>query len=319
MSAETEAGMAALQQGNIAAAISSLETAVQHDPSDFLARLYLGAAYGQASRYQEAVASITQAVHLQPANAQARYNLGVALEHGGWTEQALTAFQQAVQLQPNYPQAQEAIRRLQPAPVPTLDIPNPTSDPAAGYAVTGPATAAPASAYAASAPAAYNDPLQAPPAYAPTANPVANPYGSFPPASPMGPAANPYGVPPIMGQPAYHPMASAFPMAEPNIGMGALAGAGVALACGIGFGFVSVAAGFRIPYLTILIGYIVGYAVLKASKAPGPTQGMIAGGCAVVSTLIGLGIMHLAGIIVSPLALLLVVYAGFRGYRIADS
>jgi hypothetical protein len=112
-------------------------------------------------------------------------------------------------------------------------------------------------------------------------------------------------------------MASTLPMAEPNIAMGALVGAGTALACGIGFGFASVAAGFRILFLTLLIGYIVGYAVLKASKAPGQSQAMIAGGSALVGTLLGLGIMFLANVSFTPLAYLIAGYAFFRAYRIA--
>jgi len=112
MSTARDEGLAALQSGDIETAITRLEAAVQEDPSDFDACLFLGGAYGQAGRPLDAIKSVTQAVQLQPANAQARYNLGVAMEQGGYQEQALQVYSQALQLQPDYPKAQEAIDRL---------------------------------------------------------------------------------------------------------------------------------------------------------------------------------------------------------------
>ncbi len=112
MSAETDAGLLALQSGDVAGAVTQLEQATNTDPNDFQACLYLGAAYGQAGRQMDAVAILTKAVQLQPANAQARYNLAVAMESAGYREQALTAAQQAIQLQPDYPKAQELFARL---------------------------------------------------------------------------------------------------------------------------------------------------------------------------------------------------------------
>src|SRR5690349_5279054 len=118
MSAERDAGFAALQREDIAVAIQQLEAACRIDPSDYEAHLYLGGAYLKAGRQMDAINSITRAVQLQPANAQARYNLGVAMESGGYKEQAIQAFQQAVSLQPNYTKAQEALQRLQQSAAP---------------------------------------------------------------------------------------------------------------------------------------------------------------------------------------------------------
>ena len=112
MSTARDAGLAALQSGDIQTAIAQLEEAVQENPSDFDACLYLGGAYGQAGRPLDAIKSVTQAVQLQPANAQARYNLAVAMEQGGYAEQAAQVYSQAVHLQPDYPKAAEAIARL---------------------------------------------------------------------------------------------------------------------------------------------------------------------------------------------------------------
>ncbi|MCW3097631.1 MAG: Tetratricopeptide 2 repeat-containing protein [Chthonomonadaceae bacterium] len=116
MSAETDAGLTALQSGDINGAIAQLERAIAADPTDYQAHQYLGAAYGQAGRQMEAVTTLTQAVTLQPSNAQARYNLAVAYESAGYKEQALVAAQQALQLQPDYPRAQEAVARLSGQP-----------------------------------------------------------------------------------------------------------------------------------------------------------------------------------------------------------
>lgn len=125
MSTETDAGLMALQSGDINGAIAQLERAVAVDPSDYQAHQYLGAAYGQSGRQMEAVTTLTQAVTLQPSNAQARYNLAVAYESAGYKEQALVAAQQALQLQPDYPKAQEAVARLsgQPAAPPAYTPP----------------------------------------------------------------------------------------------------------------------------------------------------------------------------------------------------
>src|SRR5437868_5547252 len=115
MSAERDAGLQALQQGNFGEAVPLLETACQQNPGDFDAHMFLGAAYGQAGKQMEAINAITHAVQLQPANAQARYNLAVAMERAGYEEQAVTALRQALTLQPDYPIAQEALRRIEGA------------------------------------------------------------------------------------------------------------------------------------------------------------------------------------------------------------
>ncbi|HLV79489.1 MAG TPA: tetratricopeptide repeat protein [Chthonomonadaceae bacterium] len=278
MSAETEAGFAALQRGDLPTALTSLEAATQQDPEDYQAHLYLGAAYVQAGRAAEAVQTLTRAVHIQPASAQARYNLGVALERGGWPEQALTAYQQAVQLQPVYPQAQEAARRLQAPPPPSPGLP------AAAYPAP-----------------AYGGPAPGQPLYSPTAS------------APVGLAPTP-----TLGLGAYRPVTASDTLPEPQIGIGLAAGAGVALLFGLVAGFLSVGAANSIPLLTIFMGRAVGYTVLKASREPGETQGYIAAACAVFGTLLAEGILLLAGFRFNSLSIALALYAGYRGYRIAS-
>ena len=120
------------------------------------------------------------------------------------------------------------------------------------------------------------------------------------------------------GQPGYIPF-SQKPLAEPNYAMGALVGVLLAIACGLGFGFASVAIGFRIPFLTLAIGYINGYAVLKASRVGGSTPAIIACVSALVASGLGLLIMYMASVPFTPLALVIAGYAGYRAYIIADN
>jgi hypothetical protein len=192
MSAETDAGLTALQSGDINGAIAQLERAIAADPTDFQAHLYLGAAYGQAGRQMEAVSAVTQAVTLQPSNAQARYNLAIAYESAGYKEQALVAAQQALQLQPDYPKAQEAVARLSGQPT-TPPAYTPPAAPQYGQ----PQPQQPSYGQ----PTAYGQPAQPQQPYGQPAQPA---YGQ--PASPQygQPASPQYGQPqqPPYGAPA---------------------------------------------------------------------------------------------------------------------
>ena len=113
MSEARDNGIAALQQGNYALAISLLEADHAANPGDYDTCVYLGSAYIQGGRPMDAVGVYTKAVHLQPASPQARYNLGVAMEASGYPEQALQVYDQAIQLQHDYPDAHTAIKRLE--------------------------------------------------------------------------------------------------------------------------------------------------------------------------------------------------------------
>ena len=316
MSAERDAGFAALQQGDLATAIPTLERAAQADPTDYQAHLYLGAAYGQAERHTEAVTTMTNAVEIQPANAQARYNLGVSYERAGWNAEAATAMQQALQLQPNYPQAQEALARLQSAPplAPQL-IPQPLTAPA---------------------PSGYAPPTQqAPPGYAPT--PTPSPYGQ--PAPPSGAASqsqtpygqqappSPYGgpyPPPPSGAPnapygSYAPQAyKPAPASAPNVAVGLLVSIGLVLLGGIGAGYFTYVTGISIPVASIIFGFLFGWIIPKVSGGKGQAQGIIAAAGAGFATLATVGVAYALGGLVSPVSFILVFYAINRGYKLAS-
>ncbi|HEV2473356.1 MAG TPA: YIP1 family protein, partial [Chthonomonadales bacterium] len=203
MSAERDEGLAALQSGDTTSAIEKLQRAVELEPEDFQAHLYLGAAYGGAEKHDEAIRALTRAVELQPGNAQARYNLGVALDRAGWKDQAETALQQALTLQPGYSNASEALANLQREraaaqqpqalfPTAAPHAPQPTGQyPAAGQ------QAAPLSEpRAAQAPTLLGAPA---PQYGAPSGQVSEGYGSVPPPRQAGA----YGYAPPPGYPTY--------------------------------------------------------------------------------------------------------------------
>jgi len=176
MSAERDAGLAALQNGNAAEAIPYLERAAGNAPNDLQTLLPLGSAYGQVGRHADAVRIVMQAVTQEPSNAAARYSLAVAYANAGHQEYALTAAQQAVQLQPDYAQARELIARL-----------------SGGSTVTPTTLPGTQPTLQTAAPRPYGEPTQALPSRPPTPTP----YGQ--PASP-----SPYGqtqMPSTSGQP----------------------------------------------------------------------------------------------------------------------
>ena len=325
MSAERDAGFAALQQGDVATAISTLETAKQRDPNDYQTLLYLGAAYGQAERHTEAVTSLTEAVHLQPSNAPARYNLGVAYERAGWTAEALTAMQQALQLQPNYPQAQEALRRLQPAQTPAPATPQPNfaaSAPQPGYA---PQPQTPGYTPPQAAPAYGANLNAAPPqAYQPAPyGQSAPPYGSQPqPPSPYGaPQQTPnpgYGQQPNAPYGSYAPQAyQAAPASQGSMMTAVLICIGLVLLCAIGAGYFTYVTGMRLTFTSLIFGYLFGWAVPKVAGR-GQAQGIIAGAGAGIASVAAIGVAYALGVFVSPLSILFVFYAVNRGYKLAS-
>ncbi len=191
MSGEKDAGLKALQGGDVDGAIRMLELACSADPSDYQAHIYLGAAYSQAQRAGDAINVLTHAVELQPSNAQARYNLATAMERGGHSEQAVAVFEQAIMLQPDYPKALDALQRLKggtPAPV-MAPVPQTASAQLQMVHGAAPQYGAGAAAYFGSPPAEAQQPSGA---EQPNYNNV--PAGSSPPG--LAQPAPLYGAPP---------------------------------------------------------------------------------------------------------------------------
>lgn len=310
MPAETDAGLAALQKGDTAEAISLLEQAAQLYPNDYDTVSYLGGAYSMAGRSDDATRVLTQAVTLQPSNAKARYNLGVALERAGWKPQALEAMQQALQLQPDYPQAQQTLIRLQHelAPAPAVGAP-PSLPQSTDYASQ----------------AGYAPPMQPAPGYAPQqpqpgyGQPPA--YGQPSPQQPMYPP--PTGTPPQYGSP--YPLPSvhgSYPTPPtgydtPNITKGLVVGLILAIVLGVGYGMISAAYGSRILFLHLGVGWVIGACVKAASGMASQQGGVLAALFTLLSIGIGVGIMLMTGALFGWFTIIITVIAMSVAYGAA--
>lgn len=200
-------------------------------------------------------------------------------------------------------------------PAPSAPYGTPLNAPAQGTPLAYPPQPAGQNPYAPPPDAPNPYAQQLPPGYQVPNNPYSNAPNNNVPNNPYGaPQNSPYGT---QQNAAYRPLSSEAISDGPNIGMGVFAGIVVMIVCGLVFGFGSIAIGFRIPFLSIGIGYAVGYAVLKASKENGDMQGIVAGVCSLLACLMGLGIMYLGNAYFSPIAFLLVAYATYRAYVIA--
>ena len=54
-----------------------------------------------------------QAVRINPDDTVAHYNLGIALEKAGRVAEAMAQYEQALRIKPDYPEARNALTRLQ--------------------------------------------------------------------------------------------------------------------------------------------------------------------------------------------------------------
>lgn len=134
------------------------------------------------------------------------------------------------------------------------------------------------------------------------------------------PAANP----PAYAPPGYapRPLASQSTPASANVGLNitlaVVIGVVLILVVGVGFGFGAIAMGRTIPFLSIFVGLIVGHAVKAAAGGTGPGIGVIGAVCSLLAILVSYGVIMLSvsGYMPSPISLLLMFYATWRGYRI---
>lgn len=93
---ELAAGVAALNAGENANAVSFFERATSIDPTNAGAWYYLG--YTRARRlnnFQSAIDSLKQASDLEPANAEYAYQLGFAYESSGKLDEAIAAYERS--------------------------------------------------------------------------------------------------------------------------------------------------------------------------------------------------------------------------------
>jgi hypothetical protein len=106
-------GLTSVSSGDYEAAISFFYQLTIDHKEDFFSYYYLAGALFQAGHFQQAIEALGWAIFIDPNNAQARYNRALALEKLEKYADAIAGLHDALALQPNYPQAQQALLRIQ--------------------------------------------------------------------------------------------------------------------------------------------------------------------------------------------------------------
>lgn len=345
-------GIAQCRGGDLNGGLASLQEASRLQPNDSAAQYNLAVVLMQSQRTEEARGALQRALALDPNNAKAVAALNSLPAAApppvqqSWTPAPPPSAQPTWNPATPAPLGDWNAQNAAPAPssygsqAPLSPLPNPQSPaaPNAGVPPLSPLNAP------------YNPVQQLPygaPPYgaapgAQTAPPA--PYGTQTPAYNQQQPAAPYGAPPAAsygGQPGYNPQQQSAPYGAPpgqagqgmyynpstaqkqpsiaaNLGAGIAVGVILALVCGAGFGFASIAVGFRIPYLTLLMGFIIGNVIPKVCGGRGHVQGILAAGCTVGAALIGQGIMMAYDVPVSAFSLVVIFFTCSYAYRKAS-
>jgi len=96
-------GLALAGRGQVDAAITHYQKALELKPNSSNAHNNLGLALAQRGQVDEAIANFQKAVEIKPDYANAHQNLGVALEGRGQSDAAIAHYQRALELKPDYP------------------------------------------------------------------------------------------------------------------------------------------------------------------------------------------------------------------------
>ena len=96
-------GVAALQRGDVAAALACSAAVLRTHPRLSVAHLVRGRALLEQGRWEEAVASLRAAAELEPHSAESQLTLGAALAAGGCMRDAWVHHQRACELAPEAP------------------------------------------------------------------------------------------------------------------------------------------------------------------------------------------------------------------------
>lgn len=89
-------------EGNHAAGINNIKTAITFDDSAYLSHYNLGLAYLQTSQFQEATNEFKRANELAPQDQPSLYNLGNALFYSKNLDEAIATFNRLLELEPNH-------------------------------------------------------------------------------------------------------------------------------------------------------------------------------------------------------------------------
>jgi tetratricopeptide (TPR) repeat protein len=103
--AEMNSGVALLQKGDLDGAINHTQKALQIDPDYFEAEYNLGNLLQQRGQPDEAIPHYRKALVSKPSYPEAHNSLGVALAQKGELDAAIAEFEEALRLKPDYPEA----------------------------------------------------------------------------------------------------------------------------------------------------------------------------------------------------------------------
>jgi Flp pilus assembly protein TadD len=106
-------GRAAVQAGNIDAAIEHLTALTDHAPEFAEGYNTRATAYYQAGRFGPAMEDIARTLALNPNHYGALSGLGLILEETGFDDRALAAFRAAHAIHPNQPGIKASLERLE--------------------------------------------------------------------------------------------------------------------------------------------------------------------------------------------------------------
>ena len=98
--------------GDYARAISTLQQALQSNPSLPGAHLYCGLAYIHWEHWPEAAKEFQEELAIQPGDADAQYHLGFAYMQQSKIDDAVTVFRQVVSTHPDYANAQYQLGKI---------------------------------------------------------------------------------------------------------------------------------------------------------------------------------------------------------------
>lgn len=82
-------GLHLINEGEAERAAELLETVIEHNPENLIARLNLGRVYTGLQEAEKAIEHLQEAVHLAPTNATTKKYLGIALQSAGRNEEAI--------------------------------------------------------------------------------------------------------------------------------------------------------------------------------------------------------------------------------------
>ncbi|WP_265499971.1 tetratricopeptide repeat protein [Paracoccus beibuensis] len=106
-------GEAALDMGDIPAAVGHLTALTDHAP-DFAAGFHArAAAYAAAGQFGPALADLARTLQLEPRHFAALTQLGVMLEEMGQDDRALAAYRESLKIHPHQQEAIDGAARLE--------------------------------------------------------------------------------------------------------------------------------------------------------------------------------------------------------------